>query len=79
MRDYAAMLTGASTAMIALYCLIEFTQMEFFSMLFVSGMIGFFAVCVFAFVTEEPKPKAHWEKSGELEVMVMGRRKNGRK
>lgn len=79
MRNYAAMLTGASTALIACYCLIEFTQMEFFHMMFLAGMIGFFAVVIFVFVTEPHKTKAKWEKSGELEVMVMGRRKNGRK
>lgn len=80
MREYAAMLTGASTAMITIFCLIEFTEMEFFSMLFVTGMIAFFAVCIFAFVTEEPKPKAHWEHEDGLDVMVMQtRRRNGRK
>lgn len=76
MREYAAMLTGVSTAMITIFCLIEFTEMEFFSMLFVTGMIGFFAVVIFIFVTEPHKPKAKWEKTGkydELEVMTMGK------
>lgn len=76
MREYAAMLTGASTAMITIFCLIEFTEMEFFSMLFVTGMIAFFAVCIFAIATEPRKHKARWEKTGkydELEVMTMGK------
>lgn len=80
MRDYAAMLTGASTAMITIFCLIEFTEMEFFAMLFVTGMIGFFAVVIFVFVTEPRKPKARWENEDGLDVMVMQtRRRNGRK
>ena len=76
MREYAAMLTGASTAMITIFCLIEFTEMEFFAMLFVTGMIAFFAVCIFAIVTEPRKPRARWEKTGkndELEVYIMGK------
>lgn len=76
MREYAAMLTGVTTALIACYCLIEFTQMEIFHMMFLAGMIGFFAVVIFVFVTEPHKPKARWEKTGkhdELEVMTMGK------
>lgn len=81
MREYAAMLTGVTTALIACYCLIEFTQMELFHMMFLAGMIGFFAVVIFVFVTEPHKPKAaHWEHEDGLDVMVMQtRRRNGRK
>ena len=75
MREYAAMLTGVTTALIACYCLIEFTQMELFHMMFLAGMIGFFAVVIFVFVTEPRKPKARWENEDGLDVMIMQTRR----
>lgn len=76
MRQYAGILTGTTTAMIAVYVLIEFTEMELIHMFFAAFMAGFFAFCLFVFVTEPRKHKARWEKTGkndELEVMTMGK------
>lgn len=76
MRLYAMTLTGASTMMIAAYVLVEYTQAEFFEMVFLDFMIGFFAMLVFAFVTEPTKKKkAHWEQADGLDVMIMEARK----
>lgn len=76
MREYAGFLTAANVTMIAFYVLIECTTMEFFNMVFVAFLSGFFAFCLFVFVTEPRKHKARWEKTGkddELEVMTMGK------
>lgn len=79
MRQYAGILTGTTTAMIAVYVLIEFTEMELIHMFFAAFMAGFFAFLVFAIVTEPRKPKAHWESEGGLDVMVMSTKRRGRK
>lgn len=76
MKEYAGFLTAANVTMIAFYVLIECTEMEFFNMVFVAFMAGFFAFCLFIFVTEPRKHKARWEKTGkdnELEVYIMGK------
>ena len=76
MKQYAGILTGTTTAMIAVYVLIEFTEMELIHMFFAAFMAGFFAFLVFAIVTEPRKPRARWEKTGkhdELEVYIMGK------
>lgn len=80
LREYAGILTGVTSTMIATAVMIEVTTWDLLEMSFMAFMIGALALIIFLVVTEPRKPKkAHWEKSGELEVMVMGRRKNGRK
>lgn len=79
MRMYGLITTAIITAWGTSEYLVCRTSMEFFHMLFVVMMASFFAALIFMVITEPRKKKAHWEKSGELEVMVMGRRKNGRK
>jgi len=74
MREYAGFLTGLTTALIAADCLIAFTQMEFFHLVFAAMMIATFAMGLFGVATEPKKRKAHWERSGGLDVMIMGRR-----
>ena len=75
MRNYAMFLTGITTALITVDVLIECTEMEFFHLVFATLMTGFLASCLFAMVTAPRKRKAHWEKSGGLDVMIIGRRK----
>ena len=76
MRFYAMMTTASMNMLIAAYVLVEYTQMEFIGMVFMDIMIGLFSMLLFAIVTEPPKKKkAHWEKSGDLEVMVMNKRR----
>lgn len=79
MRMYGLITTAIITAWGTAEYLVCRTSMEFFHMLFVVMMASFFAAMVFIAITEPRKKKAHWEKSGELEVMVMGRRRHGRK
>lgn len=75
MRAYAMTLTGVSTMLIAAYVLVEYTQAEFFEMVFLDLMVGLFSMLVFALVTEPRKKKAHWEQADGLDVMIMETRK----
>ena len=79
MRMYGLITTAIIAAWGTSECLVYQTEMEFFHMLFIVMMASFFAALIFMVITEPRKKKAHWEKSGELEVMVMGRRRHGRK
>ena len=79
MRMYGLITTTIIAAWGTSECLVYQTEMEFFHMFFIVMMVTSFAVGIYGVITEPRKKKAHWEKSGELEVMVMGRRKNGRK
>lgn len=80
MRIYGMITTMIIAAWGTTEYLINRTDAEFFHMVFVIGMVTFWAMMVYLAVTEpKRKVKAHWEKAGELEVMVMGRRKNVRK
>lgn len=71
-----------TTAIISVWATAEYlvyqTTMEFFHMVFITIMTGFFATAIYLCITEPRKKKARWVKSGELEVMVMGKRKERR-
>ena len=62
--------------LIAAYVLVEYTQAEFFEMVFLDLMVGLFSMILFALVTEpRKKKKAHWEQADGLDVMIMETRK----
>ena len=75
MRNYAMAVTAALTAFVTAEGMFAFSRADVIEIGFAAIMCGCIAAAVFVVITEPKKRKAHWEKAGGLEVMIMGGRK----
>lgn len=76
MRIYALWVTAALTGLITTELMLALTRADIIETLFVSLMSAVIAAAAFVVATEPRKKKAHWEKAGGLDVMIM---KGGKK
>jgi len=67
-------------AMVTMELMFAFTKREIIGITFMSVMVGFFALAIFAILTEPEKPKkARWETEDGLDVMVMSTKGRGKR